>query len=304
MVGDSGRILVAADSVNWLASDSKTSLGLLSAVWEGHEFLAGGEQGVILVSNDATTWTTGQFPNKAAVVNLQVSGGQVFALDDAGDIWRRSGGTNWEKSTPASAKILTFSGSPDSGLIAYDANNRLWKSASGTDWSLVPYESFTSTTPVVSILRTTGQWIAMEEFGNSQSSTDGVKWKGRGASTGIRSLAAHDGFIVGVGANGLIVTSPEVVEATGIKKRLSFAGEVDVRIRLNRLIILPSASGEVDLRIADLSGRIVFSKRCSFVANQEFAIPLPSIGRSSMVMVVRGAGGVKKVLIGPGMTSR
>ena len=115
-MGRDGEIASSVDAREWRLRDPGVSVGLLSVVYAGSRFLAGGYGATVLLSGDGDEWTRVDSPTLPSVTKLVWSGTQLMASSGDGGPWLSPDGRTW---TPADVAVSR------STVSSFASNGRL-----------------------------------------------------------------------------------------------------------------------------------------------------------------------------------
>ena len=245
-VGSDGTILTSPNGVTWTIRNSGTTIGLTAITWTGSRLVAVGGEGTIISSSDGITWQSGtadaRFNDLTAVI---WTGNQLVAAGSTGILTSTDGGFNWVlRLTRQSFDLKSLTWASNHLVAAYNSGHPsqggLVTSPDGITWTDITFPAgyflsdivwagtevvaatnkgiLTSTDDINWTLRSPSPsighilWKGDETLvvsGNTLvTSQDRVNWTTRTLSSRIIALAWTGTHLVGVGAEGIIVTSP------------------------------------------------------------------------------------------------
>jgi hypothetical protein len=173
-----GAIATSPDGINWTPQNSGSGYQLNNIMYGNGLFVADGPSAAILTSPDGTNWT-----DYAAEVQWM------------GGMWMPWSGPQWSSDTMVYADgLYVLCGEEDGILVSPDGST--WTNlVSPTNASCVTYNN--------------KMFLAISSD-QIQTSTNGVKWKGRGeweGGTSIQGLCYGNGVFVAVGGGLLAVST-------------------------------------------------------------------------------------------------
>lgn len=231
VVGAGGTILQSVDGLAWAQRNSGTTFALHGITQGGAVMVAVGDQGRIQTSPTGQVWT-GRFSGiDLPLYGISYGNGVFVAVGDQGSVLTSSDGVSWTSQDSGGLTNLRAVTYAQTGFVAVGSGGVILTSPDGVNW--ISRNSGVAA-DLISISNGGGFLLA---FGNGApydiyglpirpvllSSIDGVNWTPR--NTGDVELPyAGSGFLnnrfVGVGVNGLILESDEIITALQIQAQL------------------------------------------------------------------------------------
>ncbi len=288
VVGDSGLVLHQSDTSTWVAVESGVRTSFSAVAWDGNRFLAIGDSGVVANSSEGRIWASQKISGAGSLNQIAVAGAHLIVLDGSGAVWKQGPSSTWAKiRLPAGEGFVVLAGSPNSGFLAFDKLNMVWSSLDGETWTRADIGGNVFMSTVSKVVRLREQWFAIQDDGRVYSSTDGANWVGRSVESKLRSLTSDGTLLVGVGENGFIVTTPEIVVPTSAKRVPANVRRLNAWIRGAEIFLKPRVSGFVTVSARDLGGKLLFAESRVVTSGEVVSFPAPVSKGSAMVLGVR-----------------
>lgn len=225
-VGAGGIIATSQDGISWVKRASGTTADLVSVAWSGSLLVAVGNPDLVtgaatvLISLDGVNWTvTPQVPGtNIPLSDIAWGGSQFVALDGAnGGVLTSLDGIVWtHRNTGTSVIYISimwdgaqFIAVGDRDFVSGTAS--IITSLDGINWTL--RDSGLQSGVLMDIAWNGSLYVAMDEVGNTTTSSDGVTWTAHlaGSLAGGSKITSDGSQFVVVGQGGLINTSTDGV---------------------------------------------------------------------------------------------
>lgn len=208
-VGSDGTIAHTSDPASWLSNSSSLSVRpLLTIAGNGNVVVAAGgvsSGGLLLTSSDGVHWTTPATGPTTPRRGLVWGADTFVALSASAGIVTSPDGVTWTERNSGVSSQLAGIAWTGSRFVAGARDGTILTSTDAITWTpqsirLDQLEKLTSAGDIVVGFASGALWI----------SRDGIAWN-RQANPGIAALAWNGDLYVGVGSNGLIVTSSDAM---------------------------------------------------------------------------------------------
>ncbi len=215
-VGNSGAIY-SSNSLGTVWNQQANGFGafnLISAAWDGPQFIATANSGLILTSPLGAVWSlAAQIGNGGSLSDLlvlpvAVTAGKYFAVGDGGTIYSSANLATWIIRQPESSVVadnsfddISFNGSQ---YLAVGTSAPVASSTDGISWTQI------STNAYASVVWDGAQYIGVGNSTKSGTSPDGITWTDHNLPANFnlqKVIIAHNGNYIAVGDLGDILTS-------------------------------------------------------------------------------------------------
>ena len=200
-------------SANWtqVASTSFGTSNILSAVYAGGLYVAGGTTATLATSSNGSAWT--QRANGFginAINTLAFGNGTYVAAGTGGKLETSANGTAWTPQTSSFGttiinKVIYANGA----FVAVGADGKLATSSNATSWTQQT-SSFGATDPITTVTYGNGLFVAAGDAGKIATSPNGTTWaqgtSGFGTTNIVCSTFGKGLFVIG-GLAGKLATS-------------------------------------------------------------------------------------------------
>lgn len=219
-VDDTGTILISSNALEWTLVSADGSASIRNVIYAAGKFWAvrsttSSQVREILTSPDGETWTKSPLPlvglnsvyYEASPImyanrRLILTGPLIYTIGSGASswsFWRSSDGQDWTLETGPHLTSLAFGNG-----VFVGANVFLYASATTEEWL-----STDATSGALAVAFGAGQFIAVGDTGNIQSSVDGLRWMSQQPPTTERlnCVAYLNGRFIAAGKSGTILIS-------------------------------------------------------------------------------------------------
>lgn len=266
--GSGGAVLWSTNLYTWKAVSPAPTTNDLKGVWhDGSRFLLCGGNGTILASANGTNWTARASPTTEFLMSFAQFPGGYVAVGSSGTILTSADTTNWVRQTAVTTNWLCHVHYTNGWLLASGENGTLLASTNGVRWTA-------RTTGVTAWLNAieyvSGVWFIAGNQGTMLVSTDSTNWTRTATLTSqsLYGLASHNGRLVTVGSEGVIMRSLIVPPSTPVaisrysrssgQNLFLFSGQPDQQFYLQNSSAFTSWTNSPLLEFGDSSGVMLY----------------------------------------------
>ncbi len=183
----------------------------------------------IIWSADGATWAAATNPVLQSPTDVAFGGG-IWVAVGAGVLVSTDGGENWVAGTIASTTLVGVTYGNDQFVAVDDAGQEIFISTDGLSWTAVATLSMSTPQSIRFLL---GQYIALGDDSDIESSWDGLVWHSQSVPIGAASLtaaAASRTAIVVVSTTFSADVFRSTIPTTTKRQRLELDGESDFSV--------------------------------------------------------------------------